>query len=101
MTPSITILTPLYNRKQYIERLYYSLCAQTRKDFQWLTIDDGSEDYVYIYMGDNEVNSEYLSGYFFDSDSPFNEYLNDMGYRFTLSNQYFYSNKYCFIPIVR
>ena len=65
------------------------------------SIDDGSEDYVYIYMGDNEVNSEYLSRYFFESDSPFNEYLNDRGYRFTLSNQYFYSNKYCFIPIVR
>lgn len=44
MTPKITILTPLYNRENYIERLYYCLCAQTVKDFQWLIIDDGSEN---------------------------------------------------------
>ncbi len=44
MSPCITILTPLYNRQQFIERIYYSLCAQTRKDFQWLVIDDGSSE---------------------------------------------------------
>lgn len=43
MKPCITILTPLYNRPEFIDRLYYSLCSQTRKDFQWLIIDDGSE----------------------------------------------------------
>ena len=44
MTPKITILTPLYNRDEYIDKLYYCLCAQTQKDFQWLVIDDGSEN---------------------------------------------------------
>lgn len=43
MKPSLTILTPLYNRDEYIDRLYYCLSAQTRKDFQWLIIDDGSD----------------------------------------------------------
>lgn len=42
MTPKLTVLTPLYNRNDYIERLYYCLCSQTSKDFNWLVIDDGS-----------------------------------------------------------
>lgn len=44
MKPCITILTPLYNRKEYIERLYFCLSAQSRKDFQWLVVDDGSTE---------------------------------------------------------
>lgn len=44
MKPCITILTPLYNRAQYVERIYYSLCAQSRTDFQWLIIEDGSSE---------------------------------------------------------
>lgn len=43
MSYSLTILTPLYNRTEYIERMYESLSAQTRKDFQWLVVDDGSK----------------------------------------------------------
>ena len=44
MSYSVTILTPLYNRSEFIDRLYSCLCAQTVKDFQWLIIDDGSRD---------------------------------------------------------
>lgn len=40
----LTVLTPLYNRSQYIERMYESLKCQTAKDFQWLVIDDGSRE---------------------------------------------------------
>lgn len=43
MKPILTILTPIYNRNEYIEKLYFCLSAQSRKDFQWLVIDDGSE----------------------------------------------------------
>lgn len=41
---SVTILTPTYNRKGYMSRLYQSLLNQTAKDFKWLIIDDGSKD---------------------------------------------------------
>lgn len=41
---TITILTPVYNRKELLTRLYESLCHQTKKDFEWLVIDDGSTD---------------------------------------------------------
>lgn len=40
----ITILTSTYNRGNMIQNLYQSLCAQTNKNFQWLIIDDGSND---------------------------------------------------------
>ena len=40
----ITVFTPTYNRGYIIEKLYDSLKRQTCKDFEWLVVDDGSED---------------------------------------------------------
>ncbi len=40
----ITIFTPTYNRKKELEKLYKSLINQNFKDFEWLIIDDGSND---------------------------------------------------------
>ena len=40
----ITIFTPTYNRAKFLPRLYESLKRQTRKDFVWLVVDDGSTD---------------------------------------------------------
>lgn len=40
----ITVFTPTYNRKDLIVNLYKSLCKQTFHDFEWLVIDDGSND---------------------------------------------------------
>lgn len=41
---NITVFTPTYNRAKKIQQLYQSLCRQTRKDFIWLVVDDGSTD---------------------------------------------------------
>ena len=40
----VTIFTPTYNRRKQLKRLYMSLCEQTFQDFEWLIVDDGSED---------------------------------------------------------
>ena len=40
----ITIFTPTYNRAYILGKLYDSLCHQTSLDFEWLIVDDGSED---------------------------------------------------------
>ena len=40
----ITIVTPTYNRANTLIVLYQSPLAQTSKDFDWLIIDDGSQD---------------------------------------------------------
>lgn len=41
---TLTIITPTYNRAQFILNLYTSLENQTNKDFCWLVVDDGSID---------------------------------------------------------
>ncbi len=42
--PKFTVFTPTYNRAYILPNLYYSLCRQTCKDFEWLIVDDGSTD---------------------------------------------------------
>ena len=40
----ITIFTPTYNRSALLPRLYESLISQTYRLFEWVIIDDGSND---------------------------------------------------------
>lgn len=40
----ITIFTPTYNRANLLYKAYDALCRQSRKDFTWLLVDDGSTD---------------------------------------------------------
>lgn len=42
--PTLTIFTATYNRAHLITRLYESLLRQQNFDFEWLVVDDGSED---------------------------------------------------------
>lgn len=42
--PIVTILTPTYNRADKLHKLYYSLRNQRSRDFEWMIVDDGSED---------------------------------------------------------
>lgn len=44
MVDVITVFTPTYNRAYIIHNLYNSLRCQSCKKFEWLIIDDGSED---------------------------------------------------------
>lgn len=48
----ITIFTSTYNRKVLIEQLYQSLLQQTKKNFEWLVVDDGSTDNTENYFSD-------------------------------------------------
>lgn len=40
----VTVLTPSYNREYSLKRLYNSLVNQTKKNFEWMIVDDGSTD---------------------------------------------------------
>lgn len=40
----ITVFTPTYNREYTIDKLYHSLQQQTFRDFEWVVVDDGSQD---------------------------------------------------------
>ena len=39
-----TVFTPTYNRARLLPVLFHSLCQQTRNDFEWVIVDDGSAD---------------------------------------------------------
>lgn len=41
---TLTIFTPTYNRAYCLHKCYNALKSQTSKDFEWLIIDDGSND---------------------------------------------------------
>ena len=44
MRKTVAIVTPVYNRRDAMKRLFDSLKAQISKDFYWLIVDDGSCD---------------------------------------------------------
>ena len=41
---TFTVFTPTYNRAETLERAYHSLSEQTLTDFEWVVVDDDSED---------------------------------------------------------
>jgi glycosyltransferase involved in cell wall biosynthesis len=43
-SPTITVVTPTYNRGYVLERVYQSLLTQTFQDLEWIVVDDGSTD---------------------------------------------------------
>lgn len=44
--PTLTIITPTYNRESCLGACWESLRKQTCRDFQWLVVDDGSMDHT-------------------------------------------------------
>lgn len=44
MKYKFSVFTPTYNRAKDIVACYFSLCKQTFSDFEWIVIDDGSND---------------------------------------------------------
>lgn len=44
LAPRITVVTPTWNRAHLLPRLFESLARQTKKEFEWLVVDDNSTD---------------------------------------------------------
>ncbi|HIQ46071.1 MAG TPA: glycosyltransferase family 2 protein [Sulfurovum sp.] len=42
--PRVSILTPSWNRADFLPKVHAALVAQTFQDFEWIVVDDGSED---------------------------------------------------------
>jgi glycosyltransferase EpsE len=40
----ISVVTPVYNGERYFDRAVPSILAQSRSDFEWVIVDDGSTD---------------------------------------------------------
>jgi len=60
----ITIFTPTYNRANLLPRLYSSLKQQTKQNFEWLIVDDGSTDntkeVIETFIADNKIPIRYF-----------------------------------------
>lgn len=61
---TITVFTPTFNRAYTLHKCYESLIQQQNQDFQWLIIDDGSNDntkeLVEGWKSDNIIPIEYM-----------------------------------------
>jgi len=44
MTPKLSVVMPVYNEERYIKEALESILSQTFTDFEFIIIDDGSED---------------------------------------------------------
>lgn len=60
----ITVFTPAYNRENTLPRLYASLLRQTSTNFEWLIVDDGSQDNTSLlvrkWIDENKLVINYL-----------------------------------------
>lgn len=72
----LTILTPAYNRKHTIVKLYESLKRQSVKKFQWLVIDDGSVDGTREYFQDIAKDEEIVVEYYYKENGGKHTALN-------------------------
>ncbi|MCH7412062.1 glycosyltransferase family 2 protein [Belliella sp. R4-6] len=54
-----TLLTPTYNRAHTLERLFNSINSQTYRSFEWLIIDDGSNDDTQIIIEGFKLKANY------------------------------------------
>jgi glycosyltransferase EpsE len=44
MTPKVSVVTTVYNGEPYVDRAIPGILAQTFEDFEWILVDDGSQD---------------------------------------------------------
>lgn len=60
----VSVVTISYNRKNELKYLYESLLKQTSNEFNWIVVDDGSEDntssFIENKINENKINIEYL-----------------------------------------
>ena len=63
MGAKITVFTPTYNRAKLLEKLYESLKIQSYEDFEWLIVDDDSNDdtdkKVKTWIDDGQITIRY------------------------------------------
>jgi glycosyltransferase involved in cell wall biosynthesis len=44
VTPRVSVVTTVYNGEPYVDRAIPGILAQTFEDFEWILVDDGSQD---------------------------------------------------------
>ncbi len=72
----LTVLTPLYNRQNYLDGIFQSLTAQSRKDFQWLVVDDGSSENSFLKFEEYKKTADFEIDYYYKSNGGKHSALN-------------------------
>lgn len=72
----ITILTPTFNRERLLKRLASSLIKQTDHDFEWLVIDDGSQDNTQLLVQEMATECPFLVQYIYKDNGGKHAALN-------------------------
>lgn len=74
---TLTIFTATFNRGHMIEQLYRSLLRQSCFDFEWLVIDDGSDDNTEMLFSEwVKVDNPFIIRYFHQENSGLIRALN-------------------------
>lgn len=64
----ITVFTPAYNRANRLHRAFHSLKAQTRRDFEWVIVDDGSVDNTRQVVEEFQKEADFPIRYFYQEN---------------------------------
>lgn len=65
---TFTVFTPTFNRAHTLFRVYESLRNQTYKDFEWLIVDDGSDDNTYELVKNWKEEADFPIHYFWQEN---------------------------------
>lgn len=68
-SPRFTVFTPSYNRAHTLHRVYDSLKAQTFRDFEWIVIDDGSNDNTLELVEGWQVTADFPIQYIYQKNA--------------------------------
>jgi glycosyltransferase involved in cell wall biosynthesis len=66
---TFSVFTPTYNRAFLLPRVYQSLREQTLKDFEWIVVDDGSEDNTAETVHEYCANADFTIRYYRQTNS--------------------------------
>ena len=65
---TFTVFTPTYNRAHTLPRVYGSLKEQTFRNFEWIIVDDGSEDNTSQLVAKWRITSDFPIRYFWQEN---------------------------------
>lgn len=64
----ISVFTPTYNRGNVLHRVFDSLSGQDNKDFEWIIVDDGSNDKTHEIVTEFQKKADFKITYLFQEN---------------------------------
>ncbi|MEP9080449.1 glycosyltransferase family A protein [Enterobacter hormaechei] len=74
---SVSVITPVYNRANLIDKLFFSLKEQTSQAFEWIIVDDGSTDNLKEIVSDFKRQASFKINYTYKSNGGKHTALNE------------------------